>query len=481
MVRQARQPELAEGGRAGGIYARRFCMSKIDKVFPKLKEIVGEAHIIRDPDKLKAYALDGKKPKAIVSPRTIDQVSQVIAYANQQRLAIIPRGNGTKMGMGGIPKKMDIILSTNRLNRITDSDCENLTLSAESGITLSEVQKSLATVGKGYFLPLDPPFTDQATLGGIVATNSNGPKRLLYGTARDLIIGTKAVFPNGDVVVSGGKTVKNVSGYDMCKLLIGSYGTLGVLCEMTFKLLPLPEKEATLLLSFARIEEADGFVRELRGSPLIPSSIEILNAIAVQKMKYPMSMHPNGNYLVAAAVEGVVESIDRQVSEMSEIGKKYGVLEAVTLDSDKHQAFWVAIRDFPYWLTQKYPNTIYLKSNFLISKSGEMIGSYEKGTKEFGMDCALVCHCGNGILYSYILAGGNVRSKIESFVEVIGRLNSEAVKNGGNLVVESSPLLIKKQVNVWGESRSDYPVMRRLKEQIDPAGILNVGRFVGGI
>jgi glycolate oxidase FAD binding subunit len=456
-------------------------MPKIDKLIPTLKEIVGEPHVIHDPDKLKAYTLDGKKPKVIVFPETIDQVSKLVAYANQQHLAIIPRGNGTKMGVGGIPKKIDIILSTSRLNRITDSDCENLTLSAESGITLNEVQKSLAHVGKGYFLPLDPPFTEKATLGGIVATNSNGPKRLLYGTARDLIIGTKAVFPNGDVVVSGGKTVKNVSGYDMCKLLIGSYGTLGVLCEMTFKLLPLPGKEATLLLSFARIEEADGFVRELRGSPLIPSSIEILNAMAVQKMKYPVSMRPNGNYLVAAGVEGVVESIDRQVSEMSEMGKKYGVLEAVTLDLDKHQAFWVAIRDFPYGLAQEYQNAICLKSNFLISKSGEMMGSYEKSTKEFGIDCALVCHCGNGILYSYILAGRNLRSNIGSFVELIGKLTSEAVKNGGNLVVESSPLSLKKQVNVWGESRSDYPVMRRLKEQIDPGSILNRGRFVGGI
>ena len=456
-------------------------MPKTDKLFSEMGEIVGKDRVIHDPDKLKAYALDGKKPKVIVSPETIDQVSKVVAYANQQHLAIIPRGNGTKMGMGGVPKKMDVVLSTSRMNRITDSDCENLTLSAESGITLSEVQKSLAKIGKGYFLPLDPPFTDKTTLGGIVATNSSGPRRLLYGTARDLIIGTKAVFPNGDIIVSGGKTVKNVSGYDMCKLLIGSYGTLGVLCEMTFKLLPLPEKEATLLLSFARIEEAAGFVRELRGSPLIPASIEILNAMAVQKTTYSVSMPPNGNYLVAVGLEGVKESVDRQVSEMGEMGKKDGVLEAVTLDSDKHQAFWVAIRDFSYGLTQEYPNAIVLKSNFLISKSGEMMGSYEETAKGYGIDCGLVCHCGNGILYSYILAGKNLRSKIESFVELIGKLTSEAVEHGGNLVVESSPVLIKKQVDVWGASRSDYTVMRRLKEQIDPEGILNRGRFVGGI
>jgi glycolate oxidase FAD binding subunit len=456
-------------------------MPKFDKLFSKLQEIVGEANVIQDPDKLKAYALDGKKPKVIVYPGTIDEVSKIVSYANQQHLSIIPRGSGTKMGMGGIPKKIDIILYTNRLNRITDSDCDNLTLSAESGITLNEVQKSLAKVGKGYFIPLDPPFTDKATLGGIVATNSTGPKRLIYGTVRDLIIGTKAVFPNGDIVVSGGKTVKNVSGYDMCKLLIGSYGTLGILCEMTFKLLPLPEKEATLLLSFARLEEGDGFVREMRGSQLIPSSIETLNAMAVQKMKYSMSMPPNGNYLVAIGLEGVDESIDRQISEMSEMGKKYGVLEAMTISSEKHQTFWMAIRDFSYGLTQEYPNVISLKSNFLISKSGEMLGSYEKIARESGIDCAFICHSGSGILYSYILPGKNFRSKIESFAGLIGKLTSEAVKNEGNLVVESSPLLIKKNVDVWGQSRGDYLVVRRLKEQIDPAGILNIGRFVGGI
>jgi glycolate oxidase FAD binding subunit len=456
-------------------------MPKTDGLFIRLREMIGEAHVIQDPDQLKAYAIDGKKPKSVVTPATIDEVSKVVAYASQEHFAIVPRGNGSKMKMGGIPKKVDIVLSTRRLNRITDRDCENLTLSAESGLTLGEVQQGLAKVGKGYFLPLDPPFTDQATLGGIVATNSSGPKRLLYGSARDMMIGAKAVFPNGDIVVSGGKTVKNVSGYDMCKLLIGSYGTLGILCEMTFKLLPLPEKEATLGLSFAALEDADDFVRELRGGQLIPSSIEILNGLAVQKMKSSISMPPNGNYLVAVGLEGVAESIDRQVSEMSEMGKKHGTLEAVTLDAEKHQTFWVALRDFSSRLTDEDSNVISMKSNFLISKCGDILGSYEKIARGLGIHCAFISHAGNGILYSHVLPGKSIRSKVDSFVELIEKLTAEAAKNGGGLVVESSPPSIKKKVDVWGQSRSDYLVVRRLKEQIDPAGILNIGRFVGGI
>jgi FAD/FMN-containing dehydrogenase len=180
-------------------------------------------------------------------------------------------------------------------------------------------------------------------------------------------------------------------------------------------------------------------------------------------------------------VEGVTESSDRQISQLSEMGKKYGVIEAVTLDSEKHQAFWIAIRDLQKGLTEGNPNLISLKTTFLISKSGEMLGSYEKIAREFGIEGAFICHSGNGILYSYLLPGKNFRSKIESLVELIGKLTSEAVKNEGNLVVESSPLSIKKKVDVWGQSRGDYLVVRRLKEQIDPVGVLNIGRFVGGI
>ena len=456
-------------------------MPKRDKVFSKLKEIVEEAYAIQDPDRLKSSALDGKKPKMIVSPKTIEEVAKIVSYANEQNLTIVPMGNGTKMGMGRIPKKIDIILSTCRLNRFTDSDTDNLTLSVESGITLNEVQKGLAKDGRGYFLPLDPPFTEKATIGGIVATNSSGPKRLLYGTARDLITGIKSVFPNGDIVVSGGKTVKNVSGYDMCKLLIGSFGTLGVICEITFKLLPLPEKETTLWIPFGTVGDANGFVQEIAHSQLIPASMDILNAVAVKNLNDKVSMPQNGNYLVAIGLEGVTESVERQISEMAERGKKYGALETIPVDSEKHRTFWNAIRDYGQGFAGGYSNPISLKSNFLISKGEEMLRSYEQIVRGWGVDCPMICHCGSGILYTYVPVGKNLRLKTESFVKLIEDLTSEAAKNGGNLVVESCPLAIKKRIDVWGKPRSDYRIMRHLKEQVDPAGVLNPGRFVGGI
>lgn len=456
-------------------------MPTTGQLISKLKEVAGKAAFIKDRDKLEAYALDGKRPKVVVSPKTVGEVSKIVAYANQERFGLVPMGNGTKTGMGGIPKKIDMVLQTTRLNRITDCDIDNLTLTAESGITLSQIQRHLAKQGKGYFLPLDPPFTDKATLGGIVATNSSGPRRLMYGTARDLIIGMKAVFPNGDVVVSGGKTVKNVSGYDLCKLLIGSFGTLGVICEITFKLLPLPERETSLLVPFKSLEDADAFVQEITHSQLLPASIETLNALAVSVLKYRVSLPADGSYLVAIGLEGVAESTERQISDIGDIAKKHGALESIVMDLEKHHALWKALRDFPRGLAKRYPDYVALKSNFLISKFGQMMGSYEKVAKGLGMECAFISHSGSGILYTYVLDSAEGRLKIESLIKFIKKLTAEAIKNEGSLVIGSSPPSIKKRVNVWGKSRGDTLVMRRIKKQIDPRGILSPGRFVGGI
>jgi len=189
----------------------------------------------------------------------------------------------------------------------------------------------------------------------------------------------------------------------------------------------------------------------------------------------------NGYYLVAIGLEGVREGVDRQVSEMSEIGKKHGALKAEVFDTKQQNAFWTALRDFSKGLAKSDPDSISLKCNFPISKRGEILGNFEKMTKESEMDCAILSHSGNGILYAHILPGKNFRLKSGSLAALIEKLTVEAVRNGGNLIVESAPLAIKKKVDVWGQARDDYRVIRRLKEEIDPAGILNPGRFVGGV
>jgi glycolate oxidase FAD binding subunit len=444
-------------------------MSNSNQLVSALKEIVGEANVIQDPDQLNTYAMDGLTPKAVVTPGSVEEVSKLLAYANLEKLAVVPRGNGTKMTAGGIPRKLDVVLSMLRINRITEHDVPNLSLSVEAGITLASVQEKLASTGKGSFLPLDPPYTDKATIGGIIATNSGGPRRYLYNSARDLLLGLKAVSPSGDIVAFGGKTVKNVSGYDMTKLMIGSWGALGVITEITTKLLPLPEASSTLLTSFDDLAKAGSLIRRIIHSVLLPSAMELMDGKAASRLGV------KANYLVAFSLEGVGEAVERQAAEIGEVAKKEGALEAKVLKGEEDRAFWMRVRDFA--LAAK--PAVILKSNFVISRQAEILGNYQKMAQAAGVGCAFICHAGNGILMTYILESGV--AKTDPLVDLIGKFTAEAVKHDGNLVVESCPTELKVKINVWGQPRTDYVVMRRLKQEVDPAGVLNPGRFVGGI
>jgi glycolate oxidase FAD binding subunit len=444
-------------------------MSNSNQLISALNGIIGEPNVIQDPDQLKAYAVDGLAPRAVVIPGNVEEVSRLLAYAHLEKLAVVPRGNGTKMAAGAVPGKIDLVLSMLRIHRITEHDIPNLSLSVEAGITLAEVQKKLAGTGKGSFLPLDPPYSEQATIGGIIATNSSGPRRYLYSSARDLLLGLKAVSPHGDVVAFGGKTVKNVSGYDMTKLMIGSWGALGVITEITTKLLPLPEASATLLASFGDLVKAGAMTRKILHSVLLPSAMELMEGRAAGQLG------EKARYLVAFSLEGVGEAVERQVAEIGEIAKKEGAVDTKVLKGEDERTFWIHVRDFSLASTA----SVILRSNVVISKLTEILGNYEKMAQVARVDCALIGHAGNGILTSYILDCG--AAKMDAVADLIGKFTDEAAKHEGNLIVESSPRDLKERVSVWGRPRSDEVVMRRLKETVDPGGVLNPGRFVGGV
>ena len=444
-------------------------MSNTNQLASALKEIVGQANVIQDPDQLGAYAVDGLAPRAVVSPGSVEEVSKLLAYASAEKLAVVPRGSGTKMETGGIPRKLDVVLSMLRISRITEHDVPNLSLSVEAGSTLAAVQEKLAGTGKGSFLPLDPPYVEKATIGGIIATNSSGPRRYLYSSARDLLLGLKAVLPNGDVVAFGGKTVKNVSGYDMTKLMIGSWGALGVITEITTKLLPLPEASATLLVSFDDLAKAASLTKKVLHSVLLPSAMELMDANAAEKLGQ------KAGYLVAFSLEGVQEAVERQIAEIGEMGKREGAGEGTILTGADDVSFWRRVRD----MAVASGAAVILRSDFVISKQAEVLGNYQQWAEAAGVGCAFIGHAGNGILTSYILESGG--GKRDSLVDLIGRFTAEAAKHGGNLIVEAAPRDLKEKVSAWGQPRSDYGVMRRLKGEMDPAGVLNPGRFVGGI
>ena len=454
-------------------------MKGVEEISKRLTGISGFSKLDRHGSDSETFECDGLFPRWAVFPRTREEVQEIVKVCGAEAHALIPRGGGTKMGTGRIPRRADLVVSTKNLNRIMDQDCENLTVTLEAGARFSDIQGRLKREGIGYFIPLDPPYTEAATVGGILAANSSGPKRLLYGTARDLLLGMKVVLADGSLISCGGKTVKNVSGYDMTKLFIGSFGTLGMIVEATLRLLPIPEREETMVGVFSKAEDAFDVVKELLKSQLVPSAVEVLNGRGAAQI---IPNHPasDGGCTLIVGIEGVKEAVERQVKEILEIAGRYHPLTTERLEGISQANLWTAVRDLSLSLRNRHPGAIFLKMNVPISRTSEAFASTEAVAAREGFPCALRSHAGTGILQMGLLLG-DLEKESDRAVTAIRQLTEKALEIGGNLIVEAAAPLIKKQVSVWGGEGSDLPVFRQLKSQLDPLSLFNPGRFIGGI
>jgi FAD/FMN-containing dehydrogenase len=454
-------------------------------IFKQVAEIVGESNCLTEA--LQPYMVDEKVPKVVVFPENIEQVSALMKLADQERLAVVPRGSGTKMSLGNIPKQVDLVLVLKKLHKILEYEPDDLTATVEAGILLTDLQRHLKE--KNQFFPLDPPFSSEATLGGIVATNSNGPGRFFHGSVRDLVIGIRVVHPGGVITRAGGKVVKNVSGYDMNKLYTGSLGTLGVITELSLKLRPLPEVSKTLLLRFSSLSEAARLVLQVSTSELLPIALEILEAKAWEIMSRDdpslslgQIVAPSGATF-AAKLEGLSENVERQILQIREWGQKKGAMGAEVLDGDLHDKFWNKIQNHPQTFSAGTSNTIGCKASLPASKVEDFFQAVKKIGNSQNLEPIMFSHAGSGIVYIYFgLDTVPIQlDRMSIFSYIIKEIRNLSLQFGGSLIVEAAPTDLKKSVDVWGPVGDSLKIMKLLKEQFDPHGILNPGRLVEGI
>ncbi len=446
-------------------------MPNYDVLTTQLAEAVGTANLVTDPAQLAAYSVDGVTPRFVAGPTDVAGVQAVIRACAAQGASVIPRGHGSKMRLGNPPKSADVILSLAGLNRVVEYDVDNLTVIVQAGVVLEALQGQV--MAHKQLLPLDPPFPSAATIGGVIAANASGPRRLAYGAARDLVLGMKVVIPNGDLISPGGKTVKNVAGYDLDKLFIGSLGTLGVVVEAAFRLLPLPEKRATLLAAFPSLEQATAMTTQLLKSQYLPTALEILNPRALE-----MSGLGQNTFALVIALEGVTEAVDRQVKELSALCQAGGS-PAVEVVTDQAEAnLWLAVRDLPRQIAAKSPGVVSCKASVVLSGVTATCQAATQSASRRGLTLALEARGGNGIIYAWFLGqeGDETRQ-----AEAAQELRAATTAAGGSMILGAGPLAVKQAVGVWGSPGSDIAVMRAIKARLDPLAILNPGRYVGGI
>ncbi len=451
----------------------------------RLEEIVGGGHLVTDPAELVGYEVDGLRPAAVVKPGSVVEVAKVVHFAAGEKLAVIPMGGRTKLPIGAPPRRYDVALDLTRLNRILAYDPGDLTLGVEAGIRFAELDAVLAS--KGQFLPLAPAFADQATIGGILATNSSTPLRHAYGPARDYVLGMEFVTGEGVQAKSGGRVVKNVTGYDLHKLLIGALGTLGVITRVNFRTFPLPSTQRTFAASFRRAEEAFELCRAIAKSPLQPRLVEVIEPRAAQILmgatsgESPMQL-PAGQWLVVVAAAGDERVVERHSADLSRMAEASHAVGLIVLSDAEKKALLGRIREFPKHVVGFSPAATLLRISVLPTQMAALLERVRQVTERNQIVSAALVRASGTLFLALVppaLDDSTLARLAQTATELIHASSSSEI--GGRSMIEWCPTKLKKQVNVWGPARDDLVLMQRLKQAFDPQGILSPGRFMGGI
>lgn len=442
----------------------------------KLGEIVGPRHCLQGVER-SPYVVEGRTPELVVFPGCPEEIAQILVLASEERVSVVPWGGGTKMTLGSPPRDVGLVLGTKRLNRLLEHEPGDMTATVQAGMTLDALQEALGQ--RGQWLSLDPPQGALATLGGVLAANASGPRRHLYGTARDLVIGVKVVGADGNIIRSGGKVVKNVAGYDLVKLYIGSLGTLGIISEVSVRLRSLPEDDRTFLAGFPTIDQAMAAIRSIMASDLIPHSLEMVDAVASRRLLDGAGFTDDQCTLLVG-FDGLREQVSWQLEEVARLCEKEGQQFSRVLGGEERDRVWGRVRNaargtFPEPLAAA-------KIGLLSTHLGEFIKKGEGIARGHGLLGAFTAHAGVGILTLVLAPSGGLEESVTKVtLLVLQELRELARGLGGHMALEWAPLGIKEQVSVWDPPGPAFRIMQSIKSKLDPEGILNPGRFFGGI
>jgi glycolate oxidase FAD binding subunit len=440
-------------------------------LYDELKHIVGESGILPEAQSA-AYTFDGYVPKAVVLPASVQEMQDVLRCASKEGLSVMPAGAGTKLGIGNLPQKVDVVLATTRLNSIVEYEPGDLTVTVESGIRLATLQAVLAQ--HQQYLALDPPYADRCTLGGIVATNASGALRLRHGAARNQVLGLRVVHANGTVVKSGGKVVKNVAGYDLNKLYIGAFGTLGIITEVTLKLSPIPAREAILAADFQNVQDAVDTGLSVVGSQILPMFVNLFINADPRRGKTDGTTEGNGPMLVAG-FGGDPETVAWQLTQCQEIMEQNGALGVTITEGESRVHLQETIREFS--AADRDTEIVIAKLNLKRTDIAEFAAQVMDAS--WARDVQIMALLGSGILYLSIPVTSD--TDFEVLAKTLTQLRQSVTEARGNLIVETAPPELKQHIDVWGAVGDTLGLMKQVKDRFDASGLLNPGRFVSGI
>ncbi len=413
----------------------------------------------------------GNGGKVTVYPESEEEIAEILRYANTHGKKISIVGGGTKRGFGGVNESADILLSLANMIGIVEHTVGDMTLTVKAGTPFKDLQNALAAHNQK--MALDVNWPGYATIGGVIAANDSGPKRLGYGSSRDAVIGLRVIYPDGTIIRTGGKVVKNVAGYDMNKLFIGSMGTLGVISEVTLKLRPLPKYESLVLLRFPNgdLQEIRSFAIKVLDSMMEPVALELLNPLLAEKLT------GHHQYTVAISFEDNESSVHYQEDFIHKIQPEKSQIDI--LSQKNAQAFWDQFYQIAPNGAAKFTNTQTIEAALKIGVVNLDVLNVLREVQllQDSHPISILAHGGLGHGLCQVI----VKGSSEEVLSAIQWLRNSVERMGGYVVVKHLPLILRQKIEVWGKKPSHFFLLEGIKNKIDPNGILNQGRFVGGI
>ena len=447
----------------------------------KLTDCLGRANFRLLPEDRIAYAYDASKemcvPSAVGFPVAVEQVSRVLVIANEYKIPIVPRGAGTGLTGGAVPPPGGIVMVMAHFNRIIDIDTENFVAIVEPGVITANFQ---ATVGQqGLYYPPDPASVAVSTLGGNIAENAGGMCALKYGVTKDYVMGLEVVLPSGEVIHTGSKCIKDVVGYDITRLFVGSEGTLGVVTKAILKLIPKPEEKQTLLAIFSDVQDAANAIPAIKLKGVIPATLEYLDEYCIDtvKGKLGFALPAETRALLLIDVDGSQSEINKKLSHLQQVCNSHDALKVIiAADEPDQRKLWLARRSLHGALNERHTGWEEEDVSVPISRIPELIIALEEIRATYSVITASFGHAGDGNIH-VSFAVMNDRIPTENIQSARMAILKTVIKLEGRIAAEHGIGLVKRDKIGWNIDQGTLRFMESLKHLLDPHGILNPGKI----
>ncbi len=455
-----------------------------ERIAKELKEIVGARNYLDTPEDLMNYSYDAfvkeAQPEAVLLPTTTEQVSNIMKVAYREQIVVTARGAGTNISGGSIPVRGGIILAFTRMNRIIEIRKEDLLAVVQPGVVNAEFQAEVEKMG--LFYPPDPASMSVSTLGGNVAENAGGPRGVKYGVTRDYILGLTVVLPDGQIIKVGGLTKKNVTGIDFVGFFTGSEGTLGIITEITCRLLPKPETNQTVEAIFNDLDLAGKTVAKIIAEGMLPVSLELMDSVVINLVEDSahIGLPREAAGILLIMMDGPRESVKQQVEKIAQLCRDQGAIDVhIAKNQEEEDAIWFARRTAFGTMSRARPNCVTEDVTVPVSKVPEMIRAIVAIGRKYNLVVGVLAHAGDGNMHPLILTDQRNEDEWKRTQDAIREIFEKGIKElGGTLSGEHGIGLAKEEFLDMAMTKETRQFMKRIKDAVDPKGILNPGKFV---